>query len=224
MAPNFFASVRVAVPLAPVFAGRPAAGVAAADIFAWYNAADFAEETMPALVNAPDAAAAEVVLLADAAAVDRLGLFLSTRRVEAVVARERAALWNSGARGSWRVLLVGHSLGATVAIHVAVVSRCRLNGVVLLHGFLPGTRTLLASNETSHTGARGYAVDMVAGGADPTVSPQVVKASARILRGLLNGSVEIKYTVLEGVQHSSFFSPGSDVEAVVGVLRLFLEE
>ncbi|OSX75105.1 hypothetical protein BU14_0255s0012 [Porphyra umbilicalis] len=179
---------------------------------------------MPALVNAPDAAAAEVVLLADAAAVDRLGLFLSTRRVEAVVARERAALWNSGARGSWRVLLVGHSLGATVAIHVAVVSRCRLNGVVLLHGFLPGTRTLLASNETSHTGARGYAVDMVAGGADPTVSPQVVKASARILRGLLNGSVEIKYTVLEGVQHSSFFSPGSDVEAVVGVLRLFLEE
>jgi len=79
-----------AVPLAPVYAGRPPADVTAAVDFAWYDAA-VANATMPALVNAPGTAATEAVLRADAVAVDRLGLFLSIHRVEAVVARERAA-------------------------------------------------------------------------------------------------------------------------------------
>ena len=78
------------MPLAPVYAGRPPADVTAAVFFAWYDAA-VANATVPALVNAPDTAATEAVLRADAVAVDRLGLFLSIRRVEAVVARERAA-------------------------------------------------------------------------------------------------------------------------------------
>jgi len=67
-------------------------------------------------------------------------------------------------------------------------------------------------------------VEMVAGFADPTVPPPVVKASARILRGLLGRLAEVRCTVLAGGKHSNFFSPRSDVEAAVGVLRRLLED
>jgi len=96
---------------------------------------------------------------------------------------------------------------------------CRAAGQIF-----SGARTLLASNETYHAVARGYGVEMVAGFADPTVPPPVVKASARILRGLLGRLAEVRCTVLAGGKHSNFFSPRSDVEAAVGVLRRLLED
>jgi len=222
-APALFASVRVAVPLAPIYAAQPIAGAAPVDFYAWFDAASVLSTTVPALLNGTDVAAVMAAFRADTATADRLGLFLSTRRIEAVVARERGAVRNGGARDGGRVLLAGHSLGAAMATHVALVSRSRLDGVVPLQGFLPGAPTLLASNETYDRGARGYDVEMVAGADDLIVPPLVVDASARLVRGLLAGLATVKYTALAGVTHTNFFLPGPSFDAVVGVLRRYLE-
>jgi len=222
-APDLFASVRVALPLAPIYAGQAFMGAPPGDYFAWFDVAPFLTTAFPALLNGTDVAAVMAGLRADTAATDRLGLFLSTRRIEAVVARERGAVRNGGARDGGRVLLAGHSLGAAMAVHVALVSRARLDGVVPLQSFLPGARTLLASNETYDTGARGYEVEMVAGSDDKVVPPLLVDASARLVRGLLAGLATVKYTVLAGVTHTNFFLPGPSLDAVVGVLRRYLE-
>jgi len=81
----------------------------------------------------------------------------------------------------------------------------------------------LASNETYYTGDRGYDVELVAGSDDKIVPPLVVDASARLVRGLLAGLATVKYTALAGVTHTNFFLPGPSFDAVVGVLRRYLE-
>ncbi|OSX75081.1 hypothetical protein BU14_0256s0034 [Porphyra umbilicalis] len=222
-APELFASVRVVVPLAPVYRNQSVVGEPPGDFFAWFDAAAFLNTTLARLTDGADVATAEAALRADTAMDDRLGLFLSTRRVEAVIARERDALRTGGAPGGGRVLLVGHSLGAAMATHIALVSRAHLDGVVLLQGFVPAARTLLASKEAYNSGERQYAVELVGGGADRVVPAPVVEASARIVEDLLPAAARVKYTVQAGVSHSNFFSPGPGVEAAVGVLRRFLE-
>jgi len=222
-APALFASVRVVAPLAPVYPNQAIVGLPPSDYFAWVDAAGVLNTTLPRLADGADVATAEAVLRADTSVDDRLGLFLSTRRVEALIARERGTLRAGGAPGGGRVLLVGHSLGAAMATHIALVSRVRLDGVIPLQGFVPDARTALASKEAYHTGDRGYTVELVAGGADELVPPPVVEASARIVRDLLSGAARVKYTEQAGVSHTSFFLPGPGVKAVVGVLRRFLE-
>jgi len=222
-APDLFESVRVTLPLAPICAGQAIAGAPPGDVYAWFDVAPFFNATFPTLINGTDVAAVEAGLRADTVPADRLGLFLSTRRIEAVIARERGVVCRGGARHGGRVLLAGHSLGAAMAVHVALFSRVRLDGVVPLQGFLAGAPALLASNETYYTGDRGYDVELVAGSDDKIVPPLVVDASARLVRGLLVGLATVKYTALAGVTHTNFFLPGPSFDAVVGVLRRYLE-
>jgi len=227
---DLFASVRVVVPLAPVYPDQRVAGAPPSDYHVWHDPTSFITETRPAVLNASDVAAVEAILRNDRAAVDRLGLFLSTRRIEAIISRERRVLHRAcGPRcddggsggGGGRVVLVGDGLGGVMTTHMALHSRARLDGVVSLLGFVTGARLLLNEPEAYYRGRRGYDVELVAGGDDQIVTPPLVEASARIVRRLLVGMASVRYTVLPRVTHTSFL-PGREMEALVGVLRRFL--
>lgn len=231
-APAVWSTVRLVLPFAPRVPVQ-LVDVPLSDVHAWYDPSAQINSTIGAAAasgGAADVAATKRLLLADASDVDRLGLFLSTRRIEAIIAAEHKVLCRErGAHhGGWgptagRVVLVGHSLGAVMATHVALTSTARLAGVVALEGFVADARRLSRVPGTyDRAHPRGYTLELVAGGADTTVPPPVVAASAAIGRRLLRGVAPVKYTELPRVNHWSFFLAGADAKAIVGVLRRYL--
>lgn len=227
-APAAWASVRLVVPFAPRVPVQLEASPDAAPVYAWYDVSPSFNTTLA--TRPADAADAERLLLESVVDVDGLGLFLSTRRVEAIIAAEHRALGgrrdNKGSRKpapGGRVVLAGHSLGAVMATHVALTSRVRVAAVVALQGFVADARRLSRVPGTTAPGRRGYPVELVSGGADVVVPPSYVAASAAIVRRLLKGAARVSYKELKGVTHSSFFLPGPDADAVNKVLTRHLK-
>lgn len=231
-APAMWSTVRLVVPFAPRV---PVQLVDAplSDVYAWYDPSTQINSTIGAAAAAggsADVGATERLLLSDTSDVDRLGLFLSTRRIEAIIVAEQRVLCRArgGRHGGGdppvgRVVLAGHSLGAVMATHVALTSTARLAGVVALEGFVADVRRLSRVPGTyDRTHRRGYTLELVAGGADTSVPPPLVAASAAIGRRLLRGVARVKYTELPRLDHWSFFLAGADAKAVVGVLRRYL--
>lgn len=104
--------------------------------------------------------------------VDTLGAFLSTRRLEGVVAAE------VGATSSGRVVVVGHSLGGAMALHLAARGEVpAVGGVLALSPFLPLAETLPAAL------ARGPrpAVTVIHAANDETVPLPLGAGGARVL-------------------------------------------
>lgn len=202
------------------------------DAYAWLDPTPNLNSSLAEILgaNTTDVATVERGLLTAPEDVDRLGLFLSTRRVEAIVTAEHRVLnyrrrrHGRGRTTAGRVLLVGHSLGGVMATHVALQSTARLTAVVALQGFVADARRLarVPSTYDDHS-PRGYPVELVAGGADTTAPPALVAASAAIVRRLMRGVARVRYTALPGVTHWSFFFKKRDADAVVGVLRRYLE-
>lgn len=226
--PEAWSSVRLVIPFAP----RVPVQLVDAPIsnsYAWYDVSPTLDTTLSDIVlgNMTDVAAVERRLLTATEDVDRLGLFLSTRRVEAIVAAEHRVLAR-GRRGDrrgppdGRVVLAGHSLGAVMATHVALHSRARLAAVVALQGFVADARRLDRVPGTIAPGDRGYPVELVSGGRDAAVPPALVAASAAIVQRLLRGAARVTYADLPRVSHSSFFLPGPDADAVSKVLTRHL--
>lgn len=236
-APEAWSSVRLVVPFAP----RVPVQLVDAPLsnpYAWYDGSPTFNTTLSDIVlgNMTNVAAVERRLLSATEDVDRLGLFLSTRRVEAIVAAEHRVLGGrrgdrggrGGGRGppAGRVVLAGHSLGAVMATHVALTSRARLSAVVALQGFVADARRLGRVPGIVAPGGRGYPVELVSGGADVAVPPPLVAASAALVRRLLRrgggGETRVRYTNLPGVTHLSFFLDGPDADAVAKVLTRHL--
>ncbi|GAB0491335.1 hypothetical protein MMPV_002588 [Pyropia vietnamensis] len=228
--PNAWSSVRVVLPFAP----RVPVQLEDAELdnpYAWYDASPTFITTLSDVVegNITDVDAVERRVLTAKEDVDSLGLFLSTRRIEAIVAAEHRELTRGGgnrrpAGGSptGRVVLAGHSLGAVMATHVSLTSRVRLAAVVALQGFVADAPRLNRVPGTVAGGDRGYPVELVSGSADVAVPPSLVAASASIVRRLLRGKARVGYTEQRGVTHTSFFLAGPDADAVAQVLTRYL--
>lgn len=228
-APDAWASTRWVVPFAPQVPVQlfdsPVRGP-----YAWFDPTPNLTGSLADLLGGatPDAPAVERGLLGATEDVDRLGLFFSTRRVEALIAAEHRVLGGGRGRGrgpppAGRVVLLGHSLGGAMAAHVALQSRARLTAVVSLQGFVPDARRLArvpGTYEDRHR--RGYPVELVAGAEDATAPPPLIAASAAIVRRLLRGVARVRYTAIPRVTHWSFFFQRADADAVVGVLLRYL--
>ncbi|GAB0492984.1 hypothetical protein MMPV_004255 [Pyropia vietnamensis] len=221
-APDLFRSLRVVVPFAPRYKKQLVQGFQP-DVYSWFDANPLAANLFGELVNLTTVGEVEARLVSAPEDADRLGLFLSTRRIEAIVHRERRLLRRAGGvhRRGGRIVLLGHSVGAAMATHVALVSTAPLAGVVALQGFLAAPRSVarLASAGAISRARRPYTLDFVAGGADPIVPPLLVKASSRVVRRALSTAGRVVYESLGGVTHASFFFPGDDAAAVARVLR-----
>jgi len=218
-APTAFASVRWVFPLAPRYTSTVSPSHPP-NFHLWFDLTPVFDEAIGRGVAdaATTVAGFEEALVDVDATNDALGLFFTTRRVEAIVAAERRALPAGG-----KVVLFGHSAGAAAASHVAAVSRVHLDGVVAAQGYLPGAPALLRLSRVLSRTRRRYRVELVAGGADQIGRPALVDASARLLRRVLRGSTDVHYTLLPGATHFSMLTPGRDADAVVDVLRRYLE-
>jgi len=109
------ASVRVVVPLAPLYPDQRVAGAAPIDDHVRHDPTSFNTGTRPAVLNASDVAAVGAALRDDRVAVDRLGLFLSTRHIEAIHDRERRVLERPSAP-------VRHATAAAAAAEAAAAT------------------------------------------------------------------------------------------------------
>lgn len=228
-APDLFRALRVVVPFAPRYIEQLVPGFRSG-AHSWFDAnalaANLFAEIAAANLTTVDAVQARMVGAPEDA--DRLGLFLSTRRIEAIVLAERRRLRRAagggGSRGG-RVVLLGHSVGGGMAAHVALVSAAPLDGVVVLQGFLAAPRSVarLAAAGAISRARRAYTLSFLAGSADPVVPPVLVEASSRIVKGALRDAGRVTYESLPGVTHSSFFFPGGNASAVAGVLRRHFE-
>lgn len=228
--PDAWSSVRVVFPFAP----RVPVQLEDADLanpYAWYDASPTFNTVLADVVggNMTDIDAIERRILTATEDVDSLGLFLSTRRIEAIVAAEHRVLRSSngdrrrgGGSASGRVVLAGHSLGAVMVTQVALTSRADLAAVVALQGLVADARRLDRVPGTVARGDRGYPVELVSGGADVAVPPSLVAASASIVRRLLRGKARVGYTEQPGVTHTSFFLAGPDADAVAETLTRHL--
>jgi len=94
------------------------AGAAPLDDHVWHDTTSFNTGTRPAVLNASDVAAVGAALRNDRVAVDRLGLFLSTRHIEAILSRERRVLERPSAP-------VCHAAAAAAAAEAAAATRPR---------------------------------------------------------------------------------------------------
>ena len=217
-APRAFASVRWVFPIAPRYRTTVSPSHPP-DFHLWFDLTPvFHQAIGRAVADATTSVAGFEAALVDAnSTTDALGLFFTTRRIEAIVAAERRALPAGG-----KVVLFGHSAGAAAASHVAAVSRVHLDGVVAAQGYLPGAPALLRLSGVLSRTRRRYRVELVAGSADQLGRPALVCASARLLRRVLRGSTGVHYTLLPGVRHFSFLTPGRDADAMVEVLRRYL--
>lgn len=217
-APDLFRTLRVVVPFAPRYDTQLVPGFVPGP-HSWFDGNALAGKLFVEVANLTtvDAVVARMVSAPEDA--DRLGLFLSTRRVEAIVHAERRVLRRAGRDG--RVVLLGHSIGGAMAAHFTLVSGAPLAGAVVLQGFLPAPRSVarLADTGAVSRARRGYTTSFVAGAADLAVAPVLVRASSRIVARALGRAGRVTYESLRGVTHSSFFFPGADAAAVAGVLR-----
>ncbi|GAB0491311.1 hypothetical protein MMPV_002563 [Pyropia vietnamensis] len=235
-APELWSSTRWVIPFAPRVPVQLYEAPISNVVYAWYDVSPSANASLGDILssNETDVAAVKRGLLTATEDVDRLGLFLSTRRVEAIIAAEHRMLGGGnglarchggpGRQPTGRVVLAGHSLGGVMVTHVALHSRASLSGVIALEGFMTDARRLSrvpGTYDDSHK--RGYPVELVSGGADVTAPPPLVAASAAIVRQLLRRVARVTYTDLPGVTHWSFFFAGADAKAVIGVLRRYLE-
>ncbi|KAK1857659.1 hypothetical protein I4F81_000275 [Pyropia yezoensis] len=193
-APDLFRSLRVVVPFAPRYTKQLEPGFLS-DPHSWFDGNALAAKLFPEVAtNLTTVEAVEARMEGAPEDADRLGLFLSTRRID---------------------------IGGAMAAHVALVSTAPIDGVVVLQGFVPAPRSMarLAAAGAVSRARRAYTLSFVAGSADTVVLPVLVEASSRIVRRALRKAGRVTYESLRGVTHSSFFFPGADASAVAGVLR-----
>lgn len=204
--------VRMVMPLAPLhpFVRVTAANGSESGAYAWYNL----YVPPPAGVAATAAAAndSERVAVARAYpwAVDSLGLALSTTRlIRTVLAAEAAA--------GRRVVVVGHSLGAGMSLHLAAVlggggAPAQLGNFLAVSGLLP-LADLHASGVMKTAGARPVVV--LHGEADVTIPAASSRLSAAVWTA---GGGQARYRGVPGAGHGDVLVTPAMAEEVTAVL------
>lgn len=171
------AGVRMVMPLAPhhPFVRVAAANGSESGAFAWYNLYQPPTEGIAATIAATTDAERVAVAAAHPWAVDSLGLVLSVSRLVRIVATEAAA--------GRRVVVIGHSLGCGMSLHLAAV---------LARAGLPGLSDRLGSF-LAVSGLLPLADLHVAGAIATTTAPPVV-----LLHGEADETIPAATAVLAG--------------------------
>lgn len=218
-------STRVLLPLAPVYRRlyvreHPAFGVLPVPVHVWYDSSHTWRYLQAGALNGTTGDEVAASLKATGVVEDRLGLAASTARIAAlVVAQARGRLRRGlSAVPAARTALVGHSVGGTMAWHLAVRSGVPWAGVVTLSGRLPLTPYYARFPELAPaTHRRPFTVTSVAADRDTVVPPLLSEAAAVAGRALLGGSAAVSHVTLEGSDHVSYLA-GDRNTAVVGRL------
>lgn len=205
------AGVRMVMPLAP---HHPFVRVAAANgssesgAFAWYNLYLPPTEGIAATIAATSDAERVAVAAAYPWAVDSLGLALSSSRLARIVAMEAAA--------GRRVVVIGHSLGSGMSLHLSAVlsgagvpgAADLLDGVLAISGLLP-LADLHVAGAFNITTARP--VVLLHGEADETIPAAAGRLAAAVWKA---GGGGARFRGVPGAGHGSvLLSPPMAEEA-----------
>ncbi|GAB0496731.1 hypothetical protein MMPV_008047 [Pyropia vietnamensis] len=209
------AGVRIVMPLAP---HHPFVRVAAADgsaeagAFAWYNLYQPPTEGIAATIAATTDKERVSVAAAHPWAVDSLGLALSTSRLVHIVAVEAAA--------DRRVVVIGHSLGSGMTLHLsAVLGRTglsdvvdHLDGALAISGLLPlaDLHVVGAINTTT-----APPVVLLHGEDDETIPAAAGRLAAAVWAA---GGGGARFRAVPGAGHSTVLQSTPMVEEATAVL------
>lgn len=208
------ARVRMVMPLAPhhPFVRVAAANGSEAGAFSWYNLYPPPTEGIAATIAATTDAERVAVASAHPWAVDSLGLVLSATRLVRIVATEAAA--------GRRVVVIGHSLGCGMSLHLAaVVGRTglpgvvdRLGGFLAVSGLLP-LADLHAEGQIPTTAASPVVI--LHGEADETIPAAAGRLAAAVWTA---GGGGARFRGVSGAGHGSVLQSPAMAEEATAVL------
>lgn len=208
------AGVRMVMPLAPhhPFVRVAAANGSESGAFAWYNLYQPPTEGIAATIAATTDAERVAVAAAHPWAVDSLGLVLSVSRLVRIVATEAAA--------GRRVVVIGHSLGCGMSLHLAaVLARAglpglsdRLGSFLAVSGLLPLADLHVAGAIATTTAPP---VVLLHGEADETIPAAAGRLAAAVWTA---GGGGARYRGVSGAGHSDVLLSSAMAEEATAVL------
>jgi Phospholipase/Carboxylesterase len=184
------AKSRVLAPIAPI------RNITASDISddlkigrAWFD--------IIAVVNA-NASAAEIAAIP----VDTLGLYRATERIAEIVQAEHAVYKIPPTK----IFLLGHSLGASMALHASLFTDIPFAGVCSLAGFIPQIGDLIgpAAARAVNSAGKVYNFLLIHGTEDATVPLAVGQFGAAVLGPIITAfRQKLIFTPKFGLDHAS---------------------
>ncbi|GAB0490716.1 hypothetical protein MMPV_001953 [Pyropia vietnamensis] len=205
-----WASTRILMPLAPVYKElrfSPAADqpLPSKNVHAWFDLSPLFPALLPGGVPGNTSAQVAASLASSPVGEDRLGLALSTARLVDLVTAQAQGCLGAGISpvATSATAIIGHSLGAFMAWHLAIRSGVEWSGVVALSGGLPLTPLYAHVPALGRSESPRSAVVSFAGDGDTIVAPLLSGGAAVTGTGIL-GKEAVSHTVLRGSEHVSY--------------------
>lgn len=222
-------TTRIVLPLAPAYKRlrfSPAADqpVPSEDVYAWYDVSPHFPVLGPGGAAGSTGAQVAASLASSPVGEDRLGLALSTSRLVDLAAAQARGRLGAGlpAVASSATAVIGHSLGAFMAWHLALRSGVGWAGVVALSGGLPLTPLYAQFPALRRSSSLRPAVVSLAADGDTIVAPLLSEAAAVTGEGILGGG-GVSHTLLRGSDHVSYLTGDPNTPRVRAALAAVVQ-
>lgn len=213
-------STRILMPLAPVYKELrflPAAGqpLPSKDVHAWFDLSPHFPALLPGKIPGSTSAEVEKSLSSSSVGEDRLGMALSTARlVDLAAAQARGRLGTSiPPVATSATAVIGHSLGAFMAWHLAIRSGVAWSGVAALSGGIPLTPLYAQFPALGRSKSPRPSVVSFAGDGDTIVAP-LLSGAAAVTGARILGKGAVSHTILRGSEHVSYLAGDSNTPRV----------
>lgn len=223
-----WATTRIVMPLAPVykrlrFSPAEDQPLPSEDVYAWYDVSPHFPLLPPGGARGATGAEVAATLASSPVGEDRLGLALSTARLVDLAAAQARGRLGAGLPpvATSATAIIGHSLGAFMAWHLALRSGVGWSGVVALSGGLPLTPLYAQFSALRRSSSPPPAVVSMAADGDTIVAPLLSDAAAVTGAGILGGEA-VSHTLLRGSGHSTYLIGDPNTPRVRSVLAAVL--